>query len=104
MTRFFVSPEELHRDFTVLTGENAEHAKVLRLKKGEQVMLCDGQGNEAVCTVSDLSPGQVSLVVQSQQESEAEAAKKVSVYMALPKADKLEHVIQKPRSWVRMRS
>ncbi len=95
MTRFFVAPEELKTDFMVLTGENAAHAKVLRLKNGEQVMVCDGQGAECVCTVSDVSPGQISLVVNSLQESSAEPSVKVSIYMAFPKSDKLEHVIQK---------
>ena len=95
MTRFFVEPAELQPDFLVLTGENAQHAKVLRLKNGEEVLVCDGQGNECVCAVSDVSPGQISLVVRKRQESETEAAVRVSVYMAFPKADKLEHVIQK---------
>ena len=95
MTRFFVLPEEVKPDFMVLTGENAQHAKVLRLKNGEQVMVCDGQGNEYICTVSDVSPEQIGLVVMKQQSSESEAAVRVSVYMAFPKADKLEHVIQK---------
>ncbi len=95
MTRFFVEPEQMRPEFLVLTGENAQHAKVLRLKQGEQVLVCDGQGRECLCTVSDLSPGQVSLVVNSRQDSQAEAAVPVSVYMAYAKGDKLEHVIQK---------
>ena len=95
MTRFFVTPDELQPDFLVLTGENAQHAKVLRIKCGEEVLVCDGQGGEAVCTVSDVSPGQVSLVVKKRQDSASEAAVKVSVYMAFSKGDKLEHVIQK---------
>ena len=95
MTRFFVEPEELLPDFLVLTGENARHAKVLRLKCGEAVLVCDGAGTEAVCVVSDVSDGQISLVVKERQAAKAEAAVKVSVFMAFPKADKLEHVIQK---------
>ena len=95
MTRFFVAPEEMQEEFFVLTGENAQHAKVLRLKNGEEVLVCDGAGREALCTISDVSPGQISLVVQKRLESETEAAVKVSIYMAFPKADKLEHVIQK---------
>ena len=95
MTRFFVSPEELQGDFLVLTGENAAHAKVLRLKNGENVLVCDGNGKECVCTVSDVSAGQISLVVQNRQDSQTEAKVRVSVYMAFPKGDKLEHVIQK---------
>ena len=95
MARFFVSPEEMKTDFFVLTGENAQHAKVLRLKAGEEVLVCDGAGNECICIVSDVSDGQISLVVQKQQASASEAAVRVSVYMAFPKGDKLEHVIQK---------
>ena len=95
MVRCFVEPAELQRDFLVLSGENAQHAKVLRLKAGEEVLVCDGEGKECLCTISDVSPGQISLVVNKRQESESEAAVKVSVYMAFPKADKLEHVIQK---------
>lgn len=95
MTRFFVEPEALQPDFLVLTGENAQHAKVLRLKNGEEVLVCDGAGTECLCTVSDVSPGQISLVVQKRGESQTEARVAVSVYMAFPKGDKLEHVIQK---------
>lgn len=95
MTRFFVSKEEINSDFLVLTGENAAHAKVLRIKSGEKVLVCDGQGQECLCTVSDVSPGQISLVVSGRQESSSEATVSVSVYMAFSKGDKLEHVIQK---------
>ncbi len=95
MTRFFVQPEDLQQDFLVLTGENAQHAKVLRLKNGEEVLVCDGQGKECLCTVSDVSAGQISLVVKHTQTSQTEAAVRVSVYMAFAKGEKLEHVIQK---------
>lgn len=95
MTRFFVTPDEMMPDFMVLTGENAAHAKVLRLKCGEEVLVCDGQGGECLCAVSDVSDGQIGLVVKSQQRSESEPVLRVSVYMAFPKGDKLEHVIQK---------
>ena len=95
MTRFFVEPEEMQPEFLVLTGENAKHAKVLRLKNGEEVLVCDGQGRECLCVVSDVSEGQIGLVVKHRKESETEARVRVSVYMAFPKADKLEHVIQK---------
>ena len=95
MVRFFVTPEVLRDNFIVLTGENAAHAKVLRLKTGDEVLVCDGLANECVCTISDVSAGQISLVVKARQESDTEANVKVSLYVALPKADKLEHVIQK---------
>ncbi len=95
MTRFFVTPEELQPEFIVLTGENAVHAKVLRLKCGEEVTVCDGQGKECLCTVSDISQGQISLVVKAAHASATEPSIQASVYMAFSKGDKFEQVIQK---------
>ncbi len=91
MTRFFVDKEMLEQEQCVLTDENAQHAKVLRLKAGEQVLICDADGQEALCQVAD----GVTLRVLQRRESITEPRVKVSVYMAFPKADKLEHVIQK---------
>ena len=95
MTRFFVEREEMLGDTLVLTGENAQHAKVLRLKAGEEVLVCDGAGQECLCRVMDFDAGEVALEVLERRVASTEAAVRVSVYMAFPKADKLEHVIQK---------
>ena len=90
MVRFFVDPAELAGDVMRLTGENAQHRKVLRLKDGEEVLVCDGQGRECLCKIQGED-----LLVLERRLSETEASVSVSVYMAFPKADKLEHVIQK---------
>ena len=95
MVRFFVTPDQMQTNFITLAGENAAHAKVLRLKPGEDVLVCDGAGNECVCTISDINPQQVSLVVNCRQQANSEAKVQASVYMAFSKGDKLEHVIQK---------
>ena len=93
MVRFFVTPEELDKAVLSLSGENAQHAKVLRLKNNEQVLVCDGAGREALCRVTD---GNEWLLSREEiRESDTEAAVQVRVYLAFPKADKLEHVIQK---------
>ena len=95
MVRFFVSPAEMYLERITLTGDNAQHAKVLRLKAGEEVLLCDGEGNECLCRVEEMDARQLTVTVISRRESSTEPAVRVSVYMAFPKADKLEHVIQK---------
>ena len=94
MTRFFVYPDVFDRDTIVLSGENAQHAKVLRLKEGEIILVCDGQGQECVCRVSQTAP-EILLSVEDRRSSVSEPVVDVSVYVAFPKADKLEHVIQK---------
>lgn len=95
MAKFFLAPDEIHDSFMVLTGEQYNHAKVLRLKNGDAVTVCDGLGTDYACTVSDVSAGQISLVVVSRDTSQAEPPVHCTIYMAFPKADKLEHVIQK---------
>jgi len=95
MVRFFVNPQELCGDVIALTGDNAAHAKVLRLKSGEHVIACDGNGQEAFCTFNVEEEGVLNLYVSQRYSSKSEPAIFASVYMAFSKGDKFEHVIQK---------
>lgn len=95
MTRFFVDENSMTGNSIILTGENASHAKVLRLKVGEQVLVCNGEGEEALCTVEAFDSTTYTLSVLEHRQSITEPQIRASIYMAFPKADKLEHVIQK---------
>ena len=95
MPRFFVSSETLQGSHAVLEGEQAAHAKVLRLSRGDDVTLCDGEGTDALCRVEELSAGQLRLEICSTMPSRSEPNLRCSIYMGFPKADKFEHVIQK---------
>ncbi len=95
MARFFMDTDQMQGDALILTGENAQHARVLRLKTGEQVLVCDGAGNECVCVVGEMDNKIVNLTVLERRSAISEAAVRVSIYMGFPKSDKLEHVIQK---------
>lgn len=95
MARFFLDSREMKENSIALTGDNFQHARVLRLKVQEEVLVCDGSGMECVCRVDSVDDDQIILSVISRCASAAEAAVRVSVYVAFPKADKLEHVIQK---------
>lgn len=95
MARFFAEPEQMIGDTLILTGENAAHAKVLRLKIGEVVTVCDGNGNECLCEVNQTNQSDYVLSVKERRVSKTEPCVNASVYMAFSKGDKLEHVIQK---------
>ena len=95
MARFFIEAAQMLEDAITLTGENAQHAKVLRLKAGEQVLVCDGEGMECLCEVTAMGNATVDLTVLERRNATSEPAVQVSVYMGFPKSDKLEHVIQK---------
>lgn len=95
MTRFFVSGEAILGQTITLTGDNAAHARVLRLNPGDPVMVCDGHGTECLCQVESAEQKQTVLSVQSRSICQSEAKILVRLYLGFPKADKLEHVIQK---------
>ena len=94
LPKFFVPSEQPFGSALVLTGENAAHARVLRLKCGDSVTVCDAHGTDYACTVDSVQPGEVSLCVNASAPSASEPSVRCSVYMAYAKADKLEHVIQ----------
>ena len=95
MTRFFVLPDELAERNPILTGENGKHAAVLRLRAGEEVILCDGEGQECRCAVLENRGGEYILEALERRASPSEPGIRAAVYMAYAKGDKLEHVIQK---------
>ncbi len=95
MARFFLDESQIQDQNLILSGDQAAHAKVLRLKVGETVVVCDGKTQECVCQISDVVDGSYILQVTDRRPISSEAAVKASVYMAFSKGDKLEHVIQK---------
>lgn len=95
MPHFFMNRIDPSATELQLTGENAAHAKVLRLKPTQTVTVCDGEGTDYLCTVREVTDEGITLTVQEKKPSGAEAAVQVCVYMGLAKGDKVEHVIQK---------
>lgn len=78
-----------------LFGEDEKHIKtVLRAKEGEEVTLCDGEGMDYQCRIASLERG-VLLDILSKEVCETEPKTKITLYQGLPKADKMELIIQK---------
>ncbi|HIV96852.1 MAG TPA: 16S rRNA (uracil(1498)-N(3))-methyltransferase [Candidatus Agathobaculum stercoravium] len=95
MPRFFVDgqPED---GMLVLRGENAHHAgRVLRLRPGEAVTLCDGKGTDYDCTVETLEKDAVTCRVLGSHPADTEPKQQLTLFMALPKGDKMEFIVQK---------
>ena len=95
MTRFFCFAGRDGENFLVLTGENAAHAKVLRLKTGGHGygLRWAGAGVQLHGQRCEPRPGESGSPPLG--NSRGEAVVPVRIFMAFPKADKLEHVIQK---------
>ncbi len=96
MPRFFVPQPLTVGGQTVLDGADARHiAGALRMTVGETLTLCDGQGTDYDCTLIAVERDAVSLTVDAARPNLSEPTLKVTLYMGLPKADKMEWVLQK---------
>ena len=95
MPKFFINKNEISRGQVRLLGEDEKHIKtVLRAREGEEVTLCDGEGMDYLCRIASLERG-VLLDVLSKTPCETEPEIRLTLYQGLPKADKMEWIIQK---------
>lgn len=80
---------------TVEGGEAVHLCRVMRIKAGDKVVLCDGEGFDYDAVATDVNEKVITFEVLSKQRNLAEPDKNLTVYMALPKSDKLEFIVQK---------
>ncbi|MDO4568129.1 MAG: RsmE family RNA methyltransferase [Clostridia bacterium] len=96
MNRFFLPPSAISGDTAVITGDDALHiTKVLRLREGDMVELCDMQCGEYAAQIEGFAKGAVALRISERTTSRSELPCRVTLYQCLPKGSKLETVIQK---------
>ena len=96
MPRFFVKPDQVCGNKIIIEGSDVNHiTKVLRMKIGEELMVCDGTGLDYFCTIAKLDSDAVFCDVCNKWESYSELPVKVTLFQGLPKADKMELIIQK---------
>jgi 16S rRNA (uracil1498-N3)-methyltransferase len=62
---------------------------------GDKITVCDGTGMEYDCSLSYIRDEECLATVEGSVESSREPERKITLYMAYPKGDKLETVIQK---------
>lgn len=94
MPRFFT--QDITEAGGCITGEDAKHiSKVLRMKVGDELTVCDTKGRDYDCMIEEIGAGEVRLKVLSVAPSHSEPDVRVHLYQAMPKADKMETIIQK---------
>ena len=96
MHRFYINPEQYNGEEIRIVGEDVNHMKnVLRMKEGEELICCDGNGKEYVCQVAELNKEYVLISVEKEQTSVNELPVRTILFQGLPKKDKMELIIQK---------
>ena len=98
MQRFFVEPHQIdeaaHQIHIVGTDVN-HMSNVLRMKQGEEVWISDGGKKEYRCAIEAFSADEVLLHIIYAQEPDYELSSRIYLFQGLPKADKMELIIQK---------
>lgn len=97
MYQFFVEEGQICGDRIVITGEDVNHIKnVLRMKIGEEIAVSNGvDGREYRCEVAQLLSDEVVCKLRFIKENDVELPAQVYLFQGLPKADKMELIIQK---------
>ena len=95
MHRFYLPPALCDGVTLTLSDREAHHGlHVLRLRRGERVILLDGLGSEYLCEVSDLRRDEIGLVVKEKHSVPA-LPYRVTLLQAIPKGKLIESIIQK---------
>lgn len=95
MPRFFMAGTNILGGMAIMTGRDAEHVRVLRLRPGEDMIICDGKGTDYKCRLVKADKEQVEAEVIEIVPCPAEPSVQVTVLCGLPKGDRTDYIIQK---------
>lgn len=97
MYQFFVAPEQINGKDIRITGSDVNHIKnVLRMKIGEEIAVSNGvDGKEYRCEISAVGEEEICCTLRFIKEEGLELPSKIYLFQGLPKADKMELIIQK---------
>lgn len=96
MPRFFVKTEQIKEKNITIIGEDVKHIKnVLRKQVGDNIEICNQEtGNTYKCEIAEIKEQEIVNIIIEKKAS-IEDKIKVDIYQGLPKADKMELIIQK---------
>jgi len=96
MPRFFVKTDQIKEKEIIIIGEDVKHIKnVLRKQIGDKLEICNAEtGKMYKCEIKELKEQEIiNNIVE--ETANIESKIKVDIYQGLPKADKMELIIQK---------
>lgn len=97
MYQFFVEPHQISDRIVRIEGQDVNHIKnVLRMKVGEELSVSNGvDGKEYRCGIVSLDEECITCELRFVKEDGVELPSQVYLFQGLPKADKMELIIQK---------
>ena len=97
MRKFFVESKQINDNQIIIDGEDVNHIKnVLRLAIGEKIKICDKDASiNYVSEIVEITNQEVRCMIIEEVKGEAEGNVELHIYQGLPKADKMELILQK---------
>ena len=96
MPRFFVERENISENTISITNTDVSHiTRVLRMGVGDNLTICDGQGFDYETKISQISDNEIICDIVSKEKSDTEPNINVTLFQGLPKASKMDYIIQK---------
>ena len=97
MPKFFVKQEQINGDIIIIQGQDVNHIKkVLRAKIGDELQICNSQnGENFLCDIKEIENENILCKIKQEIEEKVESNIEVTIFQGLPKADKMEYIIQK---------
>ena len=95
MPKFFMDKSAFGGSQAVLRGEDQAHLKVLRLRVSDIVTLCDGEGTDYEARIVEMNKDGAVCEILSSGPCLAEPKTFVTLFQCMPKASKLDAVVQK---------
>ena len=97
MPKFFIQASQMQDDKITLIGEDVKHiANVLRKQIGDEINICNIVTSENyLCQIKDINKEKIECNVIKMLQSEAEPNTEITIFQGLPKAEKMELIIQK---------
>ena len=97
MYQFFVETSQIQGKKIVITGKDVNHIKnVLRMQPGEEIAVSNGEdGKEYRCGIEELYDDEIICTLRFVKEDGVELPSKIYLFQGLPKADKMELIVQK---------
>lgn len=97
MYQFFVEPSQIQGTRVIITGSDVNHIKnVLRMQPGEEIAVSNGEdGKEYRCGIEELNEEEIVCTLRFVKEDGVELPSKIYLFQGLPKADKMELIVQK---------
>jgi 16S rRNA (uracil1498-N3)-methyltransferase len=93
--RFFISPEQVSGQSITISGEDVHHiVKVLRMKTGDELLLCDGKGAEYSAKIAQVNKSDITVEVKARSKREIRYPL-ITLGQGLPKSDKMNWIVQK---------